>query len=128
MNNVTKVKETLNITDEMLDQLTEGLSTQEDIFGKEGLIRQLQKRLLERMLNKEMDIHLASEEKSDESRNYRNGKGHKTVRSESGEIPLDTPRDRNATFEPVIVPKRSRSIGVLDKAIMALYKIGRAHV
>jgi putative transposase len=124
MSNLTKVKETLGITDEMLDQLTEGLSTEEDIFGKEGLLRQLQKRILERMLNKEMDIHLASDSQSSESRNYRNGKGHKTIRSESGEIPLDTPRDRNSTFEPAIVPKRSRSIGVLDNAIMALYSKG----
>ena len=124
MSNVSKVKESLKITDEMLDQLTEGLSTEEDVFGKEGLLRQLQKRMLEHMLNKEMDIHLASERQHSESRNYRNGKGHKTVRSESGEIPLDTPRDRNATFEPMIVPKRSRSIGILDRAIMALYSKG----
>lgn len=124
MSNADKVKESLNITDEMLDQLTEGLSTQEDIFGQEGLLRQLQKRILERMLNKEMDLHLSSEKQSSESKNYRNGKGHKTVRSESGEIPLDTPRDRNSTFEPMIVPKRCRSIGVLDRAIMALYSKG----
>jgi transposase-like protein len=124
MSNVTKVKESLNITDEMLDQLTDGLSTEEDIFGKEGLLRQLQKRLLERMLNKEMDLHLTSERQYEDTRNYRNGKGHKTVRSESGEIPLDTPRDRNGTFDPMIVPKRRRSIGMLDRAIMALYSKG----
>jgi transposase-like protein len=124
MSNVAKVKESLNITDEMLDQLTEGLSTEEDVFGKDGLIRQLQKRILERMLNKEMELHLACERQNSEPRNYRNGKGHKTVRSESGEIPLETPRDRNGTFEPLIVPKRSRSIGILDNAIMALYSKG----
>jgi transposase-like protein len=124
MSNTEKIKEWLNITDEMLDQLTEGLSTEEDIFGKEGLLHQLQKRILERMLNKEMDLHLSSEKQCAESRNYRNGKGHKTIRSESGEIPLDTPRDRNGTFEPMIVPKRSRSIGPIDRAIMALYSKG----
>jgi len=83
MSNVSKVKDSLGITDEMLDQLTDGLSTEEDLFGKEGLMRQLQKRILERMLNKEMDIHLTSEGQSLESRNYRNGKGHKTVRDPS---------------------------------------------
>ena len=124
MSNVTKVKETLKITNEVLDQLIEGFNTEEDVFGREGLLRQLQKRILERMLNKEMDLHLASEKQCAESKNYRNGKGRKTVRSESGEIALDTPRDRNSTFEPVIVPKRSRSIGVLDNAIMALYSKG----
>ena len=124
MSNTDKVKESLNITDEMLDQLTEGLNTQEDVFGREGLIRQLQKRILEKMLNKELDLHLASEKQVSQYGNFRNGKGHKTVRSESGEIPLDTPRDRNGTFEPVIVPKRQRSIGALDNAIMALYSKG----
>jgi hypothetical protein len=53
MSNVTKVKETLNITNEVLDQLIEGFNTEEDVFGREGLLRQLQKRILERMLNKE---------------------------------------------------------------------------
>jgi putative transposase len=124
MSNAEKVKESLNITDEMLDQLTEGLRTEEDVFGKEGLLRQLQKRILEHMLNKEMDIHLACEKQYPESRNFRNGKGYKTVRSESGEIPLDTPRDRNSTFEPMIVPKRRRRIGLLDGAIMTLYTKG----
>ena len=50
MSNVTKVKETLNITDEVLEQLIEGINTEEDVFGREGLLRQLQKRILERML------------------------------------------------------------------------------
>jgi hypothetical protein len=56
-----RVKEELSITDEMLEQLTEGMSTQEDVFGKNGLLRQLQKRILEKMLNKEPDEHLAME-------------------------------------------------------------------
>jgi len=124
MSNTDKVKESLNITDEMLDQLTEGLRTEEDVFGREGLLRQLQKRILEKMLNKELDLHLSSEKEVSGSGNFRNGKGHKTVKSGSGEIPLDTPRDRNGTFEPMIVPKRCRRIGVLDKAIMALYSKG----
>jgi transposase-like protein len=124
MSNVDKAKEALNITDEMLDALTEGLSTQEDVFGREGLFRQLQKAVLEKMLNKELDFHLASEKQASQHGNCRNGKGHKTVKSESGEIHIDTPRDRAGTFEPMIVPKRRRRIGVLDEAIMALYSKG----
>jgi transposase-like protein len=127
MNNIEKVKESLNITDEMLEQLTEGLHTQEDVFGKDGLFRQLQKAVIEKMLNKELDVHLSTERKEKPvygSNNYRNGKGHKTVKSESGEISINTPRDRNGTFEPILVPKRQRRIGVLDEAIMALYSKG----
>jgi transposase-like protein len=124
MSNVDKVKESLNITDEMLNQLTEGISTQEDVFGKDGLFRRLEKALLEKMLNKEMDIHLSSWEESERCGNYRNGKGHKTVKSESGEIPIETPRDRKGTFEPIIVPKRQRRLGKIDDVIMALYSKG----
>jgi putative transposase len=124
MNAPEKVKESLNITDEMLNQLTEGLSTQEDVFGRDGLFRQLQKAVLEKMLNKELDYHLATERQSSGPGNYRNGKGHKTVKSESGEIPPDTPGDRYGTFEPRAVPKRQRRIGVLDSAIMTLYSKG----
>ncbi|MDR1472226.1 MAG: transposase, partial [Synergistaceae bacterium] len=120
MSNTEKVKGSLNITDEMLNELTEGLRTREDVFGKEGLFRQLQKAVLEKMLNKELDFHLSSEKQPSGPGNYRNGKGHKTVKSESGEIPLDTPRDRDGTFEPLIVPKRQRRIGILDSAIMTL--------
>jgi transposase-like protein len=119
-----RVKEALSISDEMLEQLTMGLSTQEDVFGKDGLLRQLQKRILEKMLNKELDVHLSAEKQSLQSANCRNGKGHKTVKSESGEVSIDTPRDRAGTFEPIIVPKRQRRIGVLDDAIMALYSKG----
>lgn len=124
MSNAEKVKESLNITDEMLNELTEGLSTQEDVFGKDGLFRQLQKAVLEKILNKEMDYHLSAERRSSGPGNFRNGKGHKIVKSESGEIPLDTPRDREGTFEPLIIPKRQRRTGVLDSAIMTLYSKG----
>jgi transposase-like protein len=124
MSNTEKVKESLNITDDMLNRLTEGLSTQEDVFGKDGLFRQLQKVVLEKMLNKELDYHLSTERQFSGPGNFRNGKGHKTVKSESGEIPLDTPRDRDGTFEPLIVPKRQRRIGILDSAIMTLYSKG----
>jgi transposase-like protein len=124
MGNAEKVKESLNITDEMLNYLTEGLSTQEDVFGKDGLFRQLQKAVLEKMLNKELDYHLWTERQSSGPGNCRNGKGHKTVKSESGEIPLDTPRDRDGTFDPLIVPKRQRRTGVLDSAVMTLYSKG----
>jgi transposase-like protein len=64
MSNTEKVKESLNITDEMLNELTEGLRTQEYVFGKDGLFRQLQKAVLEKMLNKELDFHLSSEKQS----------------------------------------------------------------
>jgi transposase-like protein len=124
MNNMARVKEELSITDEMLEQLTEGMSTQEDVFGRNGLLRQLQKRILEKMLNQELDVHLTTEKQSSQSVNHRNGKGHKIVKSESGEVSIDTPRDRAGTFEPIIVPKRQRRISVLDDAIMALYSKG----
>jgi putative transposase len=101
----------------MLNELTEDPMTQEDVFGKDGLFRQLQKAVLEKMLNKELDFHLSSEKQLSGPGDYRNGKGHKRVKSESGEIPLDTPRDKDGAFERLIVPKRQRRIGVLDSAM-----------
>ena len=127
MNNRERAKRSLNITDEMLNQLTEGLSTQEDLFGTDGLMRQLQKALIEKMLNKELDLHLEADSNPETGRNdgnCRNGKGKKILKSESGEIEIATPRDRNGSFEPLLVPKRQRRIGVLDDTILALYSKG----
>jgi putative transposase len=76
------------------------------------------------MLSKGLDFHLSSEKQPSGPGNCRNGKGHKAVKPGSGEIPLDTPRDRDGTFEPLIVPKRQRRIGILDSATMTLYRKG----
>jgi len=97
-----------------------------------GLMRLMMKSGLERMLNTEMDVHLGRQgdatsrtiEEAKHSGNRRNGRSKKTVQGELGEVTLDTPRDRNGTFEPQIVGKHQRRIPDFDEKILALYAKG----
>jgi putative transposase len=75
---------------------------------KEGLLGQLTKRLVERSLEAEMSDHLGYEPGSVEGRgsgNNRNGKGKKTIISDSGPVEIEVPRDRDSSFEPMLVKK-----------------------
>ena len=91
--------------------------------GQEGAIRPLVKRLLEASLEGEMDIHLQ------ESRpNRRNGKGKKQVKTSMGEVSIETPRDRDGTYTPELIPKRQRSLGPsLENKIISLYSMGMSY-
>ena len=57
-------------------------------------------------------------------RNRRNGKSAKTVQGESGRLTLTTPRDRNGTFEPLLIPKHERRLAGFDDKVLALYAKG----
>jgi len=57
-------------------------------------------------------------------RNRRNGKSAKTVQGESGRLTLATPRDRNGTFEPLLIPKHERRLAGFDDKVLALYAKG----
>ena len=101
-----------------------------------GLIRNLMKSALERMLDTEMDVFLGRKTltalppggprpvEASAPKNRRNGHSHKTVCGELGDITLDTPRDRNGTFEPQLIPKYQRRLGGFDEKILALYAKG----
>lgn len=95
------------------------------ILEKDGLIKQLSKRLLEKALAAEMDDHLGYErhERSDGS-NARNGIIKKEIITENGSINIEVPRDRDSNFTPVIVPKRKTRIDGLDQKILSLYAKG----
>ena len=103
------------------------------------LMRLMMKSGLERMLDTEMDVHLgrrsagadaeaavssprAPQEKR--SPNRRNGRSKKTVQGDLGEVPLSTPRDRDGTFEPQLIPKHQRRVPGFDEKILALYAKG----
>jgi len=79
------------------------------------------------MLEGEMDNHLGHakyERTENEMSNYRNGSTPKTVKSELGNIEIQTPRDRNGTFEPLIIPKRQTVTDKIEDSVMALYSKG----
>lgn len=101
--------------------------TLEDISGKNGLLKRMLKEMTEQVLEAELTSHLGYEKHSTEGKhsgNSRNGKTSKTVRSDFGEIQIETPRDRNSTFEPGIVKKRQNDISEFDEKIISMYAKG----
>lgn len=112
---------------ELLDKLLKEYKKPEEILGENGLLKQLTKAVIERALQAEMTSHLGYEKNAAEGRksgNSRNGTDSKTVKSETGELTLQVPRDRNSSFEPLLVPKRKRRIGNFDELIVSLYARG----
>jgi putative transposase len=122
---MTEKSEKKGFRPEVLDELLQGVKTHEEMFGRDGLLKQLTGRLVERALKAELGVHL-SEEGSDEAAtpNRSNGTTPKTLLTEQGPVPIEVPRDRTGSFEPVLVPKHSRRIRGLDDKILALYARG----
>lgn len=116
-------KQEITPVDRLLDELLTEHQTPEEILGESGLLKQLTKRLIERALAGELKHHLANQEVETE-RNSRNGHSKKTVQSSHGEMELSIPRDRNSSFEPILVPKHQRRIAGLDEKILSLYARG----
>ena len=116
--------EKLKISNDLLDAMLVGVKSQEDLWGKDGIITQINKALLERILNAEMDFHLDNTHEGRVAGNTRNGYGKKTLKNNLGNIELSTPRDRHSTFEPQIIPKRSTKSALLEEAILSLYAKG----
>ena len=115
------------LPDELIDELLAGSRTEQEIAGPGGLLGQLTKRLVERAMEVELTDHLGYEphqEPPGGSGNTRNGPTSKTLITESGEVRIDTPRDRAGTFEPQIVRKRQRRFEGFDDKILALYSRG----
>lgn len=98
-----------------------------DLTGAEGFIPGLVKAALERGLQAELTGHLGYEKGAEEASlfaNSRNGTTPKTVATSVGDIELNTPRDRQGSFTPRLVPKGSRRLGGLDDMIISLYAGG----
>lgn len=100
-----------------------------ELTGPNGLLKQLTKAVIETALNEEMTEHLGREkhEKTREGRawNTRNGTTKKTVLSDGvGKVEVEVPRDRDGSFEPVIVKKRQRRLNSVDEVVLSLYAKG----
>jgi len=101
-------------------QLKDGAS----LLGADGVLTPLIKQFLEESLEADLDAHLDQ----DTTANRRNGKGKKRVRTSLGPVEITTPRDRDSSFEPKILPKRRRQLGRdLDRQIIALYARGSSY-
>ncbi len=113
------------LSDEQLDQLLAGIQTPGQV---DALYSKLLQRVINRSLDAEMDVHLgySANEKSSSGRrgNSRNGKTSKTVKGTFGEVEIETPRDRDSSFQPQLVPKRQVRLDGLDEKILALFARG----
>jgi putative transposase len=117
----------MELKPEILDKLLEGVKTQEDLAGPGGLLKQITKALVERMLAGELTHHLGYEKHDvagPGNGNTRNGKSRKTLKGESGEMEIAVPRDRHGTFDPQVVRKHQTRWDGLDQQIIALYARG----
>ena len=117
----------MTVSNELIDQLLAGYKKPEDLIGENGLLKQLTKRLVERALEAEMTEHLGHPKNASVANaagNARNGKSKKTLKGDFGELPIDIPRDRHASFEPQIVPKHQTRWTGFDDKILSLYARG----
>jgi putative transposase len=115
------------ISNEVIDQLLAGASTEQEIAGPGRLLAQLTKRLVERAMEVELTDHLGYEphhEPAGGVGNTRNGTSPKTLITDSGRVQIDAPRDRDGSFAPQIVRKRQRRFEGFDDKILALYSRG----
>jgi len=116
------------IKNEILDELLKDKDPK-TIFSSEGLLGELKKALAERVLNAEMDHHLADstqDEVSEEEKpgNRRNGYSKKTVLTENEAIDLAIPRDRRGNFEPQLIAKYQRRFPGFDEKLISMYARG----
>jgi transposase-like protein len=98
------------------------------LTGPDGLLKALTKTVIETALEEEMSDHLGYDKHEPVGRNRgnsRNGKRSKTVLTDAaGEVDLEVPRDRDGSFEPVIVKKRQRRLSDVDAVVLSLYAKG----
>ncbi|MGH3849199.1 MAG: IS256 family transposase [Pseudonocardiaceae bacterium] len=112
---------------ELIDKLLADYKTPEDIAGENGLLKQLTKAIVERALQAELTTHLGYEKHSLEghgSGNSRNGVSAKQLKGEFGTVQIEVPRDRQASFEPKLVPKGETRFRGFDDKILSLYARG----
>ena len=112
------------IPKELLDQFGQGAMTAEAINAASMAFK---KALIERALGAELSHHLgypSGAAKPDETANQRNGKSGKTVLTQDGPLQIEVPRDRDASFEPILIPKHERRFTGFDDKIVAMYARG----
>ena len=92
-------------------------------------IKDLFKDTIQEMLNAELTEHLGYEknEYTEENDNYRNGYSQKTVHSSEGDITLNIPRDRQGTFDPIVVEKGQKDISSIEQKIIRMYARGMSN-
>ena len=114
----------LQVPEELLNQLVKGPMSQDEL---EWMFRSLKKAVIERAMGAEMSDHLGyrqGESKPEGQTNQRNGVSSKTVLTDEGPIRIDVPRDRQGSFDPLLIPKHERRFTGFDQKIIAMYARG----
>ena len=122
-----KAKVTAPIDINLLDTLIKQYDDPMDIFRKDGLMMQLKKAIVERVMEGELTTELGYEKHDpagNNSGNSRNGYTEKTLKCNDGHVPIKVPRDRNGDYEPKIIPKNQRRFDDMDNKIISLYARG----
>lgn len=126
--------------EQLATEMAGQIHTAEDLSA---MMQMMAKSVIERVLDAEMDVHLGRQKAADSAsvdgsesdeerssigekkrRNRRNGRSSKTIQGDLGEVRIATPRDRDASFEPQLVPKHQRRLAGFDEKILALYAKG----
>ena len=103
-----------NYNPESVEDMQDALK---DIFGP----------MFEGLLKGELNHHLGYESNSKETKstdNRRNGSTPKTLKTSMGEVPIEAPRDRDGSFEPLIIPKRTKDVSAIENKVLAMYARG----
>ncbi|VWC52537.1 transposase, mutator family [Burkholderia aenigmatica] len=109
---------------ELLDQLVKGPMTPAEV---QDLMLAFNKAVIERATGAEMNLHLGyppGQPKPPGQANERNGASGKTVITDRGPVRADVPRDRDGSFEPILIPKHERRFTGFDERIIAMYARG----
>ena len=113
-----------SIPKELIDQFVTGPMSAQAV---QAVSLAFKKALIERALGAELSHHLGyspGSAKPEEATNHRNGVSAKTVLTEDGPVPIEVPRDREGSFEPLLIPKHERRFTGFDDKIVAMYARG----
>ena len=97
-------------------ELSKSCKTQDDLAK---LTKQFMKNMIENILKAELDDHIENSNQAS-----KNGYYKKTIRSDTGELTLDIPRDRNSEYKPQLIPKGRTTISGIDDKIISMYALG----
>jgi len=112
--------------EDYIKEIGDEIRDRKGLTGKDGLLTPLIKQIIEASLEGEMDHHI--KEKPPGTKNRRNGRTQKNLKSSLGSIEIFSPRDRDSSFSPEIICKGARQLpGDLDEKIIGLYGLGMSY-
>lgn len=115
------------LADALRERIRSGGGIKALLTSDGNFVQDLTRSIYQTLLDAEMEEHLgykANDREAKETSNVRNGRGKKTIRGDFGQAEIETPRDRDGTFEPQIVKKRQSGVGNFTDKVISLYTRG----